>query len=96
MIVRRDRRKDLPVFASLLHVGNPGLLRGHLPTLGRHLLLQHGLLVTLVEVRLLGRQPAAVVPAAPRRAQDVPQRTRDAVPASAVDNLYSELALVAW
>ena len=39
--------RELPVFASLLHVGNPGLLRGHLPVLGRHLLLRHGLLCTL-------------------------------------------------
>ena len=58
VIVRRERRKDLPVFASLLHVGNPGMLRGHLSLLGRHLLLNHGLVATLLEVRLLGRKPA--------------------------------------
>ena len=52
LVVRRDRRKGLAVFASLLHISNPGLLRGHLPTLGRHLLLHHGLLCSLVEVRL--------------------------------------------
>lgn len=93
VVVRRDRRKNLPVFASLLHISNPGLLRGHLPALGRHLLLHHGLAFSLVEVRLLGRAPAASY----RLPSPRPKMFRSArIPAAAIDNLYSELALVAW
>ena len=93
VVVRRDRRKGLPVFATLLHISNPGLLRGHLPSLGRHLILHHGLAFSLVEVRLFGRVPAGSY----RLQTPRPKMFRSArIPASAIDNLYSELALVAW
>ncbi len=96
VVVRRDRRKQLPVFASLLHIGAPELLRRNLPVLGQHLLTQHGLLCSLVELRLLGSRPAgSVLLKAPR-----PKMFRSArnasLPAASVDNLYSELTLVAW
>ena len=42
VVFRRDRRKDLPLFASVLHVSNPELFRRDGPPLARHLLLRHG------------------------------------------------------
>ena len=96
VIVRRERRKGLPVFASLLHVGNPGLLRGHLGVLGQHLLLHHGLLGTLLEVRLVGRQPALSYRLATPRPKMFRSSRGTTLPPLSVDNLYSELALVAW
>jgi hypothetical protein len=96
VVARRDRRKNLPVFASLLHIGHPELLQSTLPVLGQHLLTRHGLLCSLVELRLLGRRPAgSMVLSSPRpkmfrSARDTP------VAAASVDNLYSELTLVAW
>jgi len=96
VIVRRERRKDLPVFASLLHVSNPGMLRGHLSLLGRHLLLNHGLVATLLEVRLLGRKPALSYRLAAPRPKMFRRARESTLPARRVDGLYSELALVAW
>lgn len=96
VIVRRDRRKGLPVFASALHVGHPELLREHLSLLGRHLLLHHGLVCTLLEVRLLGHEPHLSYRMTAPRPKMFRSSRGAAIPAEAVDNLYSELALVAW
>ncbi|WP_224769360.1 hypothetical protein [Nocardioides ochotonae] len=92
VVYRRDRRRGLRLFATLLHVEDPAVLARHQGVLGRHLLAR-GLPVTLAEMRLLSGRPAAsVLLARPR-----PKMFRGTgVPASAVDNLYSELALVAW
>lgn len=96
VIVRRERRRGLPVFASLLHVGNPAFLRANLGVLGSYLLRRHGLVATLLEVRMLGIVPTWSY----RLRQPRPKMFRSArgtaIPADAVDNLYSELALVAW
>lgn len=92
VIYRRDRRRGLPVFATLLHVDDPAVLARHLGVLRRHL-LGRGLLATLAELRVVGDRPrGALLLSHPR-----PKMFRGAdVPASAVDSLYSELALVAW
>ena len=93
VIARRERRKGLPVFASLLHVSDPAVLAraGHAPY--RHLLLRHRTLVTLAERRVAGRPPRL------SRAQAAPRprmfRSADLAPAS-VDYLYSELVCVPW
>lgn len=96
VVVRRDRRKGLPLFASLLHVGDPGLLRSVLPTLGRHLLIRHGIVFSLVELRLLGGQPRGSYLLASARPKMFRSPRGASLPVDAVDNLYSELALVAW
>ncbi len=96
VVARRDRRKELPVFASLLHIGNPEMFNKHLSTFGRHLLYRRGLLCSLVEVRLLGRQPASAYRVPAPRPKMFRSCRGTALPADAVDNLYSELALVAW
>lgn len=93
VIARRDRRKGLPLFASLLHVSDPDVLAraGHAPY--RHLLLRHRALVTLAERRVAGRPPRL------SRAQAAPRprmvRSTRLAPRS-VDYLYSELTCVPW
>jgi hypothetical protein len=96
LVVRRERRKDLPVFASLLHVGNPELLRRHLGLLGRHLLLRHGVVGTLLELRLVGERPSGSVRLARPRPKMFRRARGSAGPVPVPDGLYSELALVAW
>jgi hypothetical protein len=93
VVFRRDRRKRLPVFASLLHVGNPELLARCQAVLGRHLLLRHGIPFTLAETRVTGSRPRpSVMLAAPR-----PKMFRSTrLSGHAIDSLYSELTLVAW
>ena len=49
VVFRKDRRKDLPLFASILHVSDPELFRAMSGPLARHLLLRHGAPATLVE-----------------------------------------------
>jgi hypothetical protein len=93
VMARRDRRKGLPLFASVLHASNPDMLRRRLPDLGRHLLLRHGIPFTLLELRLVGARPRLGTVLGSSR----PKMFRSTrVPSDAIDNLYSELALVAW
>ena len=42
VVFRKDRRKGLPVFASMLYVSDPELLRRMARPFARHLLLRHG------------------------------------------------------
>lgn len=93
VVARRDRRKGLPVFASLLHVSDPDVLAraGHAPY--RHLLLRHRTLVTLAEHRVAGRPPRlSRTQRSPRRRMFRSEQTAPA----AVDYLYSELTCVPW
>jgi hypothetical protein len=92
VIFRKDRRKNLPLFASILYASNPTLLRRGWPALSRHL-LRHGALATLAELRVVGaRPPLSLLVAAPRRKMF---RSRTLAPDD-IDNLYSELVSVAW
>lgn len=91
VIYRRERRRGMRVFASLLHVSDPGLLRRCRSDLAAHLLTR-GLPFTLTELRVVGHRPAgSVLLPHPR-----PKLVRGAVEPAAVDSLYSELALVPW
>lgn len=93
VIFRKDRRKHLPLFASLLHVSNPYLLLRAIRPLGRHLLLHYGTLATLVELRLVTRRPPlSVLLRSPRRKMFKSPRLEP----DDIDNLYSELVCVAW
>jgi hypothetical protein len=93
VIFRKDRRKKLPLFASILHVSNPELFRRMAGPLGRHLLFRHGALATLADDRVVGRRPrlALELPAARRKMF----RSSRLEPAQ-IDYLYSELVCVAW
>jgi len=93
VVARRDRRKGLPVFATLLHVSDPAVLAraGHAPY--RHLLLRHRTLLTLAERRVAGQPPRISRPLrAPRRRMFRSAHT----PSASVDYLYSELTCVPW
>ena len=93
VIFRRDRRKNMPVFASLLYVSDPVLFRSAARVFVRHLLVRHGVLVLLAELRITGGRPRpSIRQATPRRKM---VRTADGE-APATDYLYSELARVPW
>lgn len=93
VMARRDRRKGVPVFASLLHVSDPALLARSGHAAYTHLLVRHGALVTLAERRVVGRPPRL------SRQQRSPRprmyRSRGLAPGQ-IDYLYSELACVPW
>lgn len=90
---RKERRKGLPVFASLLHVSDPAMFARAWPRLSSHLLGQ-GALATLVEQRVVAgwAPPGGLTLTRPR-----PKMFRgDDLEAEDVDYLYSELTCVAW
>jgi hypothetical protein len=93
VIFRRDRRKGLPFFASLLHVSNPTLFQKSARHIYSHLLTRFGILATLVEKRVALYRPRLSIPLrAPR-----PKMFRSSrVPSNQVDYLYSELTCVPW
>jgi hypothetical protein len=93
VLFRRDRRKDLPLFASFIYVSDPALFRvtgGHVR---RHLLLRHRIPFTLSELRIVGSRPRlSIMLSSPR-----PKMYRSpTLTAGEIDYLYSELACVAW
>lgn len=93
VIFRRDRRKGLPLFASVLYASDPVLLRELIRPFTRHLLLRHGIPATLAELRIIGGRPRwSVLLESPR-----PKMFRSPeLAAWQIDNLYSELVCVAW
>ncbi|HEY8472304.1 MAG TPA: hypothetical protein VIL37_06655 [Natronosporangium sp.] len=92
VILRRDRRKRLPIFASILYVSDPELFRELVRPLTRHLLLRWGVLATLAELRVVKHRPAWSVRMAGR-----PKMFRsDRLGPDQIDNLYSELVCLAW
>jgi hypothetical protein len=93
VIFRKDRRKGMPLFASVLYVSNPGLFRRMARSVSRHLLLRHGIPATLAEVRVTGgRLPLGRMLSAPRRKMVLGTGFED----HDVDYLYSELVSVSW
>jgi hypothetical protein len=94
VMFRRDRRKGLPLFASVLHVGDPELFRdGGQRALARHLLLRHAVPATLLEERVTGvpRGPARRL----SRSRPKMYRSSELGPRD-LDYFYSELTCVAW
>jgi hypothetical protein len=93
VVFRRDRRKDLPLFASLLYVSNPALFDAGQRLVYRHLLLRHRIPFTLVEVRVSRSRPRlAIMLRSPR-----PKMYRSPTLApDQIDYLYSELVCVSW
>lgn len=93
VVFRRDRRKGLPLFASILYASDPDLLREMARPLTRHLLLRHGVLATLAELRVIGGRPRwSLLLPSPRPKMFKSER----LTADQIDNLYSELVCVAW
>lgn len=93
LIVRRDRRRGLPVFASILYVSNIELFRDTSRAVFRHLLIRHRVLATLAETRVVGVRPAMSFPL--RKARPKMYRS-DQLGADQIDYLYSELTCLAW
>ena len=93
VIFRRDRRKNLPLFATILHVSDPELFGIGCGQVFRHLLLRHGIAFTLLELRLVRDRPRFSLLLRAHR----PKMFRsEQLPPEAVDYLYSELTCVAW
>jgi hypothetical protein len=93
VVLRKERRKNLPVFASILHVSNPELFRSMARPFARHLLLRHGAAATLAEDRIAGRRPRLSFRLrSPRRKMFL---SPDLQP-SQVDYFYSELVCLSW
>lgn len=93
VMFRKDRRKGLPVFASILYASNPDLFRALARPLARHLLVRHGVLATLVELRVAGGRPRPSFGLASHRHKMYKSAS---LKPDQIDNLYSELACLAW
>ncbi len=92
IMYREFRHRDRPLYAVLLHVSNRELFHRALLPLTRHLLLRHGLIATLGELRIIGQKPRLSFglnawPKMYRSASLEPEQ---------IDNLYSELVCVPW
>lgn len=93
VIFRRDRRKRMPLFASVLYASNPKVLRRAAKVFGRYLLLRHGVVATIMELRILGGPPAGPFI---RHVSRPKMFKSESLRPDQVDNLYSELACIAW
>lgn len=93
VIFRKDRRKGLPCFASVLYVSDRDVFIRVARRIGRYLLLHHAVAATLMELRVIGaRPPGSFLLAASR-----PKMFRsDSLSPDQIDYLYSELACVPW
>lgn len=93
VMFRRDRRKGLTVFASILYASDPDLLRRMALPLGDHLLRRHHLVASLMERRTVPRPPRWSV----RLRSPRPKLYRSThLPPDRIDDLYSELVCVPW
>lgn len=92
LMYRRDRRKGIPAFATVLHVSDPDVFVSCLPSVRRHLAVR-GFAALLCETRLIGgRPPRSTILSASR-----PKMFKGAaLEPGDIDNLYSELTEVAW
>lgn len=93
VIFRRDRRKGVAVFASVLYVSNPGLFLRAARAISSHLLLRHGVVATLIECRIAGGRPAGTILLNKSRPKMFRSET---LGPEQIDYLYSELVCVAW
>jgi hypothetical protein len=93
VVYRRDTRKRVRAFGSILHVSNPELFRAEAGRVATHLLTRQGIAATLVERRVSG---------GPVRRARVLSRPRPKMfrsPSLAPEQvryLYSELTCLAW
>jgi hypothetical protein len=93
VIFRKDERKGLRLFTSLLHVSNPELLRAMSGPFCRHMLVRHRAAATLVERAVADLRPPL------SRTVDSPRRKMFRSPsleAAQIDYLYSELVCLSW
>ena len=93
VIFRRDRRKNLPWFASLLYVSNPDLFKRSVRPFARTMLLRHRVLATLAELKLVGERPNLSVQLRTSRPKMFKSEN---LTAEMIDYLYSELVVLPW
>lgn len=92
VMYRKFRYRGVPVFAVLLHVSDAELFHQVVVPVTRHLLVRHRLLVTMAELKFIGRRPRLSFalnawPKAYRSTTLAPEQ---------IDYLYSELECVPW
>ena len=92
VVFRKDRRKRLPLFASILHVSDPALFAVGFGSVAAHL-LRRGALMTLLERRVADVRPAFARPLSRARPKMFKSGTLNQ---GEVDYLYSELTCVPW
>ena len=93
VVFRKDRRKNLPLFASILYVSHPDVFRRLARPFGRHLLLHHGAAASLTEQRVVEHRPRwSYGLRSPRQKMFRSARLEPAQ----IDYFYSELVCVAW
>lgn len=91
VVYRADRPKNLPFFASLVHVSDQAVFRRLFRPFTSHLLLRHRIPATLVEPRIAGHRPrSAVLLRSERRRMFHSPSLRP----EQIDLLYSELVCV--
>ncbi|KQV16527.1 hypothetical protein ASC97_11700 [Rhizobium sp. Root1203] len=93
VMFRRDRRKQLPLFASILHIGNPEFFQAIAGHVYSCLLTRFGIMATLIENRQGVSPPGLSI--ALRSPRPKMFRSSRLVPGD-VDYLYSELTCVPW
>ncbi|KAA0097754.1 hypothetical protein CIW49_16250 [Mycolicibacterium sp. P1-18] len=92
VMYRAYRFRGVPLFATILYVGNPELFRRALISVTRHLLLRRGLVATMAERRVIGYAPAMSF-----KLESWPKMYRSAsLEPTQIDDLYSELVCVPW
>jgi hypothetical protein len=93
VIFRTDRRKGLPLFASVLYVSDPSVFATMRARFQSHLLLRHGVPALLAELRVVGHRPPLS-----RRVPDTRRKMfrGDGLDERDVDYLYSELTCLSW
>lgn len=93
VVFRRDRRKGLPLFASILHVSDRALFRAASRHVLSHLLTRHRIPATFLEHRIVGYRPSWGLRLRVPRAK---MYRSDHLQAEQIDYLYSELVSVPW
>lgn len=90
VMYRESRYHGVLGYAVILHVSNPELFRHALIPLTRHLLFRHGLVATLIELRVIGPKPGFSFKLS-RRAKMYHSLSLEP---ESIDDLYSELVCV--
>ncbi|MGB3375150.1 MAG: hypothetical protein WBA87_08435 [Microbacterium sp.] len=93
VIFRKDTRKRIRAFASILYVTDAELFQSAVRQVGSHLLLKHGAAATLMEQRVVGGRPRGTIPLTSARPKMFKSTS---LIADEVDYLYSELVCLEW
>lgn len=94
VVYRRDTRKSVRIFVSILYVSNSRVFVAGTRALGSHMLARHGAAATLVERRLLD---GAAPPGSFALGMSRPKMFRSStLRPDQVDYLYSELTCLEW